>query len=121
MLLEEELSYRIRGCVYEVFRELGGGFLEKVYEKALLRELQLQGLAAESQVSLPVSYKGCLVGQYVADMIVEDRVILELKAQYPLSSTNEAQLINYLHASGKKVGMLLNFATPKATVKRFVV
>jgi len=121
MLLEEELSYRIRGCVYEVFRELGGGFLEKVYEKALLRELRLQGLAAESQVSLPVSYKGCLVGQYVADVIVEDRVLLELKAHCPLSLTSEAQLINYLHASGKKVGMLVNFAAPKATIKRLVI
>ena len=121
MLLEEDLSYRIRGCVYEVFRELGGGFLEKVYERALLKELEWQGLQAQSQVSLSVSYKHCPVGQYIVDVIVENRVILELKAQNQLSSLCEAQLMNYLRASDLNIGMLINFATPRASIKRIVV
>ena len=121
MILEEELSYRIRGCVYEVFRELGGGFLEKVYENALVHELAMQGLHASNQVPLAVHYKGHLVGQYIVDVLVEDSVLLELKAQEQLPASSEAQLINYLHASGRKIGMLINFTSPKATIKRFVV
>ena len=121
MLLEEELSYRIRGCVYEVSRELGAGFLEKVYERALLKELELQGLQAQGQVPLSVSYKNQLVGQYFVDILVESRVILELKAQSQLSFLHEAQLMNYLRASGIKIGMLINFWAPRASIKRIVV
>ena len=121
MIVEQELSYRIRGCVYEVFRELGGGFLEKVYENALLHELAVQGLHARSQVPLAVRYKGHVVGQYVADVLVEDSVLLELKAQEQLPASSEAQLINYLHASGRRIGMLINFTSPKASIKRFVI
>lgn len=79
MLQEEELSYRIRGCIYEVYKELGSGFLEKVYENALLKELKLQGLNA--QAPLKVQYKEEVVGEYFEDILVEDRNILELKAQ----------------------------------------
>ena len=121
MLKEERLSYVIRGCVYEVFRHLGCGFLEKVYETALLKELQTQGLHAESQVQIKVRYKNTVVGEYVADVIVEDSVILELKAQRQLSRVSEAQLLNYLKATGLKIGMLVNFTFPRATIKRLVV
>ena len=121
MLKEEQLSYAIRGCVYEVFRQLGGGFLEKVYEKALLKELQTQGLRAESQVQIKVRYKNAVVGEYVADVIVEDSVILELKAQQQLSKVSEAQLLNYLKATHINIGMLVNFAYPRATIKRLVL
>ena len=121
MLKEEQLSYVIRGCVYEVFRNLGGGFLEKVYENALLKELQTQGLQAKSQVQIKVCYKDTVVGEYVADIIVEDSVILELKAQQKLSKVSEAQLLNYLKATDVKIGMLVNFAYPKATIKRLVL
>ena len=120
MLAEEQLSYVIRGCVYEVFRQLGGGFLEKVYEKALLRELHLQGLRAASQVPIKVNYKNEIVGEYFADLVVEQTVIIELKAQTGISRANEAQLLNYLKATGMKIGMLVNFAYPRATIKRFV-
>src|SRR5262245_33762483 len=118
---EDELTFKIRGCVYEVFRVLGTGFLEQVYQLALLRELEIRGLRAESQRPLEVSYKGKLVGLYVADVLVEDRVVLELKAAQALTKAHEAQLLNYLKASGKRVGLFVNFAHPKAEVRRFVL
>jgi len=121
MLKEEELSYVIRGCVYEVFRHLGCGFLEKVYENALLGELKDQGLRAESQMPLKVLYKKEVVGEYFADVVVEDSVILELKAQQQLLKVHEAQLLNYLKATDAKVGMLVNFTYPRATIKRLVL
>ena len=107
--------------MYEVFKQLGGGFLEKVYENALLKELQAQGLQAESQVAINVIYKGAVVGEYVADLVVEDKVILELKAQQQLSKVSEAQLLNYLKATSVSIGMLVNFAYPRATIKRLVI
>lgn len=119
-LWEKELVYAITGCVYEVYRELGHGFLEKVYENALRQELVAQGFAVQNQVPLTVTYKGETVGEYFADLIVDDRVVIELKAQDKVHKAHEAQILNYLKASGKKVGLLVNFAYPKATVKRFV-
>ena len=119
VLLEEELSYEIRGAVFEVSRHLGHGFLERVYERALHCELGARGLKVTRQVPLLVRYKGKDVGEYVADMIVEDRVLLELKSQHR-SRADEAQLINYLRASGLRVGMLINFTYPKAQIKRIV-
>ena len=120
MLLEEDLTYRIQGCVFEVFRQLGHGFLEKVYEQALLLELAQAGLTAQAQCPLQVYYKGTIVGEYCADIIVEGRVLLELKAQEKLVSAHEAQLLNYLKATGLHVGLLINFWHPKAEVRRFV-
>lgn len=119
-LLEKELVYTIIGCVYEVYRELGHGFLEKVYENALRQELVGQGFAVQCQVPLLVTYKGECVGEYFADLVVNDRVVIEVKAQEKLHKAGEAQILNYLKATGKKVGLLVNFSYPKATVKRFV-
>ena len=121
MLQEEGISYAIRGCVFEVYRQLGCGFLEKVYEKALLTEFELQGLRAESQVPVTVSYKNVVVGEYFADIVVEKCVILELKAQHNLPQASRAQLLNYLKATGLHLGMLINFAIPKASIKRVVL
>jgi GxxExxY protein len=118
---EEEITFKIRAFVFEVFRVLGAGFLEQVYQQALLRELQAQGLRAEAQRELEVSYKGNVVGLYVADILVEDRVVLELKAVQSLTKAHEAQLLNYLKAGGKRVGLLVNFAHPKAEIRRFVL
>jgi len=118
---EEELSFKIRGCVYEVFRVLGAGFLEQVYHQALLKEFELQGLRAASQRALEVTYKGAPVGLYVPDILVEDRVVVELKVVESLAKAHEAQLLNYLKASGKKVGLLVNFKHPKAEIRRFVL
>ena len=121
MLQEEQISYAIQGCVFEVYRQLGCGFLEKVYEKALLAELELQGLMAEAQVPVRVQYKNVMVGEYFADIVVEGRVILELKAQQNLPQASRAQLLNYLKATGLHLGMLINFAFPKANIKRVVL
>jgi GxxExxY protein len=118
---EEEFTFKIRACVYEVFRVLGSGFLEQVYQQALLHELEAQGLRAEAQRSLQVNYKGKLVGVYVADIVVEDRIILELKAAQSLTKAHEAQLLNYLKATGTRVGLLVNFTHPKAEIRRFVL
>jgi len=121
MLREERLTREIRDSVYEVYRNLGAGFLEKVYEKALLRELQLKGIRAEAQVPLNVAYKGVPVGEYFADLLVEETVLVELKAQERLAKIHEAQIINYLKVSGRNVGLLVNFAYPRAEVRRFVL
>jgi len=119
-LIEEDLVYRIQGCIFEVYRVLGHGFLEKVYEKALLQELKSHDLQAESQVPINVSYKGKIVGEYFADIVVQNKVILELKAQEKITGAYEAQILNYLKASEIKVGLLVNFYHPKATIKRLV-
>ena len=116
-----EITYQIRGAVFEVNRILGSGFLEKVYEKALIIELLVRGLRTESQVSIEVTYKGEVVGEYFADIMVEGQVIIELKAVDQLQKIHEAQLLNYLKATGYKIGLLINFTHPKAEIKRFVV
>ena len=116
-----ELTYQIRGAVFEVNRILGSGFLEKVYEKALIIELLVRGLRAESQVPIEVIYKDEVVGEYFADIVVEDQVIIELKAVEQLQKIHQAQLLNYMRATGYKVGLLVNFSYPKAEIKRFVV
>ena len=121
MLQEERMSYVVRGCVFEVYRQLGCGFLEKVYEKALLAELKLQGLRAAAQVPITVRYKDIVVGEYFADIVVENRILLELKAQHKLPGASQAQLLNYLKASGLHLGMLVNFTFPKASIKRIVL
>lgn len=119
-MYEEELTYKIRGAVFEVYRTLGHGFLESVYQKALLYELQLLGLFVQSETPLSVVYKDQLVGEYKADLIVEKKILLELKAQTSLHSAVDAQVINYLKATGIKVGLLINFTYPKAIIKRLV-
>ena len=116
-----EITYLIRGAVFEVTRILGSGFLEKVYENALLVELRGRGLKAESQVPIKVSYKNDVVGEYFADIVVEGQVIIELKAVDHLQKIHEAQLLNYLKATSYKIGLLINFTHPKAEIKRFVV
>ena len=116
----DDITYQIRGAVFEVNRVLGHGFLEKVYEKALLVELRRRGLSAESQIPLKVVYKNELVGEYFADIVVEDRILLELKAVESLQRIHEAQLLNYLKATDYKIGLLINFTYPKAEIKRFV-
>ena len=116
-----EITYQIRGAVFEVNKVLGAGFLEKVYEKALLIELMLRGLRAESQVAIQIKYKGNIVGDYFADIVVEGQVIIELKAVEQIQKIHEAQLLNYLKATGFKIGLLINFKYPKAEIKRFIV
>ena len=116
-----DITYAIRGAIFEVNRILGPGFLEKVYENSLLIEIRSRGLKAESQVPINVHYKGKLVGEYYADIIVENQVILELKVVEKIEKVHEAQMLNYLKATGIKVGLLVNVTYPKAEIKRMVL
>lgn len=109
MLLHEELSEKILRCYFTVYNKLGYGFLEKVYENAMMIELCDAGLTATAQKSIEVYYEDQLVGNYFADIIVEDKVIIELKAASALLEEHEAQLLNYLRATKMEVGLLLNF------------
>jgi len=115
------LTYEIIGAAFEVSRILGPGFLEKVYENALLFELRKRGLKAENQVPIKVSYKGHSVGEYVADILVEGAVLLELKTVESLDKAHEAQMLNYLKATGMKIGLLINFKADRAQIKRMVL
>ena len=116
-----DITYEIRGAIFEVNRILGSGFLEKVYENALILELRGRGLKAENQVPLKVFYKENLVGEYFADILVEDQVIVELKSVERLQKLHEAQLLNYLRATGIRIGLLVNMKHPKAEIKRMVL
>jgi GxxExxY protein len=116
-----EITYKINGAIFEVNRTLGTGFMESVYEKALMVELKSAGLKAKNQVPIKVRYKGEIVGDFLADIIVEDAIILELKVVEKLQKIHEAQLMNYLKATEMKIGLLVNFTHPKAVIKRFVM
>ena len=116
-----ELTYAINGAIFEVNRILGPGFLEKVYENALLMELKARGIKAAAQYPIKVRYKDQIVGEYFADLLVEDEVIIELKTVDKIEKIHEAQLLNYLKATGIKVGLLVNFKSTKADIKRMVL
>lgn len=108
-----DLTEKIIGAFFEVYNELGYGFSESVYENALLLELEKSGLQVEHQVPIKVYYHGQAIGQYWADILVNDAVILELKAARQILEEHEARLLNYLKATQYEVGLLLNFG-PKA-------
>jgi GxxExxY protein len=108
------------GAAYEVSNTLKCGFLEKVYERALVRELGLRGLGVRQQVSYSPEYKGVCVGYYLADLVVEEQLIFELKCVDCFSSEHMAQAINYLRASNLKIALLINFQKPKVEWKRVI-
>ena len=114
----EKQTEKIIGCAYDVFNTMGFGFLESVYEKYLLIELKKSGLSVESQVPIKVYYEGELVGEFGADLIVNDTVIVELKCVKQLTEIHEVQLVNYLVATEKPVGLLLNFGSKGVVIKR---
>lgn len=118
--LFDSLTERVLGAVLEVSNTLGAGFLEKVYERALLREFELRGIRATSQASLVVTYKGRYVGEYFADLLVGDALIVELKCVERLGNERTAQCLNYLRASGRKLCILVNFQRPEVEWKRIV-
>jgi GxxExxY protein len=123
MLLHEELTREIRGAATEVHREVGPGLLESAYEECLCRELSLRGLSFQRQVPLPVTYKGVKLDcGYKLDLVVEDKVVLELKSVKAIDPIHEAQLLTYFRLSGKQVGLLMNFNTVlmKDGIKRLV-
>ncbi|MCM0079978.1 GxxExxY protein [Geomonas sp. Red32] len=108
-MLHEAATERIIGCFYKVYNTLGYGFLEKVYQNAIALELTEHGFTANPQQHIPVFYKGVVVGDYFADLMVDDQIILELKAAESLRQEHIAQLTNYLKATGKELGLVLNF------------
>jgi len=121
MIYEKDLSDKIIGCAFKVYNELGRGFLEKVYENALLYELRKNGIACNNQVPLKVFYDRMVVGEYFADVLVESKIIIELKVCEKLTNIHDAQLINYLKATKLKLGYLLNFCSKnKLEFKRLV-
>lgn len=114
------ITRRIIGCAYRVSNTLGSGFLEKVYENALAHELRKDGLAIRQQHSVQVRYDGVLVGDFVADLLVEDSALVELKAVQGLDDAHMAQCMNYLRATGLRVCLLINFGKPRLEIKRVV-
>jgi GxxExxY protein len=118
---EHGLTERVLGAVFEVANTLGAGFLEKVYERALLIELTARGIRAVPQPSFSVSYKGSSVGQYFADILVEDALVIELKCVDHLANEHMAQCLNYLRASGRTLCLLINLQKPKVEWKRIIL
>jgi len=117
-LLHSKLTRTIIGCAFEVSNELGVGFLESVYEKALVVALESKGLKVLAQHPITVVFRGRVVGEYIADLFVEQKIIVELKAAKALAAEHQAQVINYLNATGAEVGLLLNFGRSSLEVKR---
>ena len=118
-LLHAGLTRKIIGCALDVTKELGSGFLESVYEKAMTVALTDAGIPHETQRPIRVRFRGETVGDYVADILVENKVIVELKAVRAITREHEAQIINYLNATRVEVGLLINFGKPKLEFKRF--
>jgi GxxExxY protein len=110
---------QINRAIFEVSKELGGGFRETVYQNALMLELKKEKLDARSNVPVKVKYKGVPVGEYLAHIVVEDQIILDVTMVDELEKVHETQLINCLKATGYKVGLLINFANEKAEIRRF--
>ncbi len=119
-MLHSELTEKIIACAYTVYNKMGYGYLESVYERCMLIELADIGLNVEVQKPLKVLYKGQIVGDFVADVIVNDTVIVELKSVSKIVKAHEIQLVNYLVSTNKPVGLILNFAKDKVEVKRKV-
>ena len=117
----DSLTERVLGAVFEVSKILGTGFLEKVYERALAMELGLRGMRVRAQVPVPVFYKGEQAGEYFADLVVEDELVMELKCVEALGRDHTAQCLNYLRASGRNVCLLVNFQRAMVQWKRVVL
>lgn len=119
-LRHSELTEKIIGVFYDVYNELGYGFLESVYENSMMVALAAEGLACQQQVSLEVNFRGSIVGDFRADILVDSKVILELKAASKIADAHIAQTINYLKACNKDLALILNFG-PKPEFKRIVL
>ncbi len=119
-LLYEKLTYKVRGCIYEVYNTLGYGHKEKVYQKALAKEFNNNNIPFNREVSLNVKYKNQKVGNYRPDFLVDDKVILELKAVRFMPKSHYKQLAHYLKGTGYKIGFLVNFGAPKLVIKRVI-
>ncbi len=120
-IIYKELSYKLVGLAIQVRKELGFGFLEKVYENALMILLEENGIEAKQQFPVKVSFHGRIVGDYFADVLVEDQIILELKAQDKITNVHKAQTLNYLKATGLRLAILLNFGKNTMEHERLVL
>src|SRR5260370_22206682 len=116
----DSLTERVVGAVVEVSNTLGSGFLEEVYKRALIRELAIQGIRATPQASFAIRYKGHYAGDYFADILVEDMLVVELKCVESFAKEHTAQCLNYLRASGLTVCLLVNFQKPKVEWQRII-
>src|SRR5262249_37839911 len=119
-LEHKEITEQIIGAAFEVYRVLGYGFLEKVYQRAMKVELEIRGLRAETERPIKVIYKEAMVGDYQADLFVAEKVMVELKVSKVYNSEDEPQLLNELKATGIRVGLLINFGRTKVEFKRMV-
>ncbi|MBC8191428.1 MAG: GxxExxY protein [Candidatus Marinimicrobia bacterium] len=120
-LIHEELTYKIIGCAFEVHKELGPGFLESAYEAAMKIELKAGDLAVESQKQFPLIYKGVKIKDFFCDLVVDEKVIVELKAISKISDIERAQILNYLKVTGLKVGLIINFGQTSLKHERMVL
>ncbi|MBL4715944.1 MAG: GxxExxY protein [Bacteroidia bacterium] len=119
-LVYPELSYKIVGCAYDVFNELGSGHYEKYYQKALARSLEIQKLSYTEQVYYPLKFQNKLIGKSFFDFLVEDKIIVEIKKDLRFSKSRIDQVLNYLNISDLKLGLLINFANDGVVFKRLV-
>jgi len=120
-LLHAEITKSIIGAAFEVFNQLGYGFLEKVYQRAMQVELIARKLSAEIEGHLPVQYKGVTVGDYYTDILVAGEVLVELKVASTYQNADEPQLLNALKASDNRIGLLINFGRHKVKFRRFIL
>ena len=119
-MIKDPLTSEIIAAAYAVHNTLGFGFLEKVYENALAIELQLRGLEVTQQLPIPVYYEGDIVGDFYADLLVNDKIILELKSKINLIQKDEAQLVNYLKGTNKGIGLLINFGQSVKVKRKYL-
>ena len=120
-IIYPDLSYEIMGAIFEVHKELGPGFLESIYEKALIEEFSSRGMKIEIQKVIDLTYKNKKIGAHRLDLVVEDKVVVELKTVERFSIHHKAQLISYLRASGYKLGILVNFSKSKVKYLRVLI
>ena len=119
-LIYKELSYQIMGAVFEVHKTLGPGFVESIYEKALIHEFQLRGIPFERQKGVTISYKDKVIGRHRLDFVVDEKIVLELKAATQLADVFKMRVLSYLKATGLRLGILINFGMPKVQSTRIV-
>lgn len=119
-IIEKDLSYRLQGAMMEVYNQLGPGFREETYKQALIRELIIRGIPHEVEQPIPIHYRGEKIDEYRLDLLIESRIIVELKAVSELHPRFEAQLLSYLKAARLKLGYLVNFGSDQLVMKRIV-
>jgi len=118
-MINDKLTEKIIACAYKVHNTLGAGFLEKVYENAMMIELRKQGLGARQQENIKVYYEDEIVGDYFADIFVENEIIVELKAVENITKLHEVQTVNYLNGINKEIGLLINFGSSVVVKRKF--